>query len=137
MPDTLYAPAPAEADAPQSSAGRRAGAVMSTNAVQYGRSGMAVALALVGETLRIDVTDLGEPMSRPAPLSDDEHGRGLDTVGSGRCLCAEAPPVPPAARSACPAHGRACSPYLESTRPSESGLMASASRAAFQAEFPG
>ncbi|MFE6946588.1 ATP-binding protein [Streptomyces chartreusis] len=55
---------------------------LATNAVQHGRSDLTVALTLAGDTLRIDVTDHGEPVPRPAPLAAaaDEHGRGLDIV---------------------------------------------------------
>ncbi len=53
---------------------------LTTNAVRHGRSDLAVTLALAGDTLRIDVTDHGEPSPRPAPPVD-ECGRGLDIVG--------------------------------------------------------
>jgi anti-sigma regulatory factor (Ser/Thr protein kinase) len=59
---------------------------LTTNAVRYGQSTMTVALDLVGRTLRIEVTDYGEPDSAPACASDvqadDEHGRGLGIVES-------------------------------------------------------
>ncbi|MEF9915576.1 ATP-binding protein [Streptomyces sp. P5-A9] len=53
---------------------------LSTNAVQHGRSDMAVRFALVGEILRIDVADFGEPMPGLLPSSAHEHGRGLAIV---------------------------------------------------------
>lgn len=53
---------------------------LTTNAVQHGGSDLAVTLALVGDTLRVDVTDYGGPDPRPKPSEADECGRGLDIV---------------------------------------------------------
>ncbi|MFF6995878.1 ATP-binding protein [Streptomyces sp. NPDC008313] len=53
---------------------------LATNAVRHGRSDLTVALALVGDTLRIDVTDFGDPTPRPVSSAAGECGRGLDIV---------------------------------------------------------
>ncbi|WP_108990052.1 ATP-binding protein [Streptomyces coelicoflavus] len=54
---------------------------LATNAVRHGRSDLTVALALAGDTLRIDVTDHGAPSAPPRPPAPGECGRGLDIVG--------------------------------------------------------
>ncbi|MEU5226540.1 ATP-binding protein [Streptomyces toyocaensis] len=54
---------------------------LTTNAVQHGGSDLTMTLALVGNTLRVDVTDYGGPDPRPKAAEADECGRGLDIVG--------------------------------------------------------
>ncbi|MFF1278503.1 ATP-binding protein [Streptomyces marokkonensis] len=53
---------------------------LTTNAVQHGGFELTVTLALVGGTLRVDVTDYGGPDPRSKPAEADECGRGLDIV---------------------------------------------------------
>ncbi|MFI1164287.1 ATP-binding protein [Streptomyces sp. NPDC020801] len=58
---------------------------LAANAARYGRSEMTLCLALDPGTLRIVVSDHGDPAPARAPSADedpDEHGRGLDIVRS-------------------------------------------------------